>query len=316
MTRAPTRLAWLQKHPTPAACDGEFHWYPATGDRELRGGLVERLAGVTGDAVLWQLAPGQAAWAQTFAATAHDGRRYTGLALAIVDGDAPPAELLARLVPPPAAPWAGHDAPAPPAAATAVALPDPARVARALLVGGAASVGDLAHPGLPRAIAAIERCVPADVAARARRGSWLPGAGRPAPDAVAELCAAAASSPRSRSARAWQLMSELATRGRTVDDVAAELAREPAVSTAEWRRGVVDWVTTLNAWGRGRIAHDVDALADRVALRVLGSLLADRDPQRPIAEVRWHALLPAARRAELLAAVARRAATLRGLVHA
>ena len=76
-----------------------------------------------------------------------------------------------------------------------------------------------------------------------------------------------------------------------------------------------EWLATLNAWGRGKVARDVDELADRVALRVLAQLVADRDPAWAIAEARWHALLPAHRRTELLTAVARRADTLKALIH-
>jgi hypothetical protein len=103
------RHAWLQKHPTPLATRGEFHWYPAApepADRELRASFVERVRGIEPPAVLWQLEAGRVAWGQVFSAIAPtDGRRYVGLVLSIIEGDGLPADLLAMLVPPAAAPW-------------------------------------------------------------------------------------------------------------------------------------------------------------------------------------------------------------------
>jgi len=286
-----TRYAWLQKHPTPAARAGEFHWYPSGGDRELQAAFAERLPSANGG-TLWQLSGDEVAWALPFVAVAADGRRYTGLALAVADS-------LAQLAPAAGAPWT--DATVEPQPATPPVLPDLAGVARALLDGGSAAVGDPAHPGLPRALAAVERIMPAR---GARRGTWLAGTARAGADRVAELAARAVVAPDSRAARGWRLACELAGAGRSVDEV---VEASTAVSRA--------WITTLNAWGRGKIADDVDALADRVALRVLARLVADEDPGWAIAEARWHALLPADRRAELLTAVARRAGTLKALIH-
>jgi hypothetical protein len=62
--------------------------------------------GVEPPAVLWRLEPGRVAWGQVFAAVAPlDGRRYVGLVLSVVEDDRPEADLLAMLLPPPAAPW-------------------------------------------------------------------------------------------------------------------------------------------------------------------------------------------------------------------
>ncbi|HEY1554169.1 MAG TPA: hypothetical protein VGF94_05010, partial [Kofleriaceae bacterium] len=197
----------MQKHATPAASAGEFHWFPADGDRELRARLVEQLARVPGEAVLWRLEPRSAVWARAFVATApSDGRRYTGLAVAIVEGDGGPARLLDALVPSRGEPWSEAFAEPQPAAEDCM-LPDRAAVARALLGGGAAAIGELARPGLPHAIAAIERRMPAHVAARERHGAWLVETAAGAHDRVAEL---AVTSPGSRAARAWQLACELA----------------------------------------------------------------------------------------------------------
>jgi hypothetical protein len=295
-----TRYAWLQKHPTPAARAGEFHWYPAEGDRDVRASFAEHLPSATANIVMWQLAPDHVAWALPFVAIAPlDGRRYTGLALAIADR-------LGELVPPIAAPWTEATARPPPdggagSFASPPVLPDLAGVARALLDGGNAAVGDPTHAGLPRAVAAIERVMPA--AMRIRRGTWTAGDGSCKADRVAELAVAAATAPGSRAARAWQLARELVTPVRDLDAVvAACVAVEPA------------WITTLNAWGRGKLARDLDELADRVALRALARLAADRDPAWAIAEARWHALLPANRRTELLTAVARRADSLKAII--
>jgi len=372
------RHAWLQKHPSPAATRGEFHWYPPEGDRELRASFVERSRGVDAPAVLWQLAPGRVSWARVFAATApSDGRRYVGLALTTAEdeaaaaGDAAPAaELLDALEVPAAAPWSEGREPrgasavgerqhanahreaagsavgaidAQPASVSARGeLADEARrwwrsgpgapgeiaaIARALLCGEDAALADPERPELPRLVASVERWMPARVAARPRWGAWRSGTASQAPDRVAGLVAAAWSEPRSRAAQAWRLLCELAAaRGLGVDELAAELvASEPpaAALTADERAvlgGSRDFAATLHAWGRGRLDSGEGAatlparLADAVAMRVLACLMADRDPREPIAEARWHALLPAARRATLLDAVARRASSLRALV--
>jgi hypothetical protein len=55
-------------------------------------------------------------------------------------------------------------------------------------------------------------------------------------------------------------------------------------------------------------------LADAVALRVLARLVDGSDERVAVAEARWHALLPAARRQTLLDTVAHRAVSLRPLV--
>src|SRR5262245_43230299 len=147
------RHAWLQKHPSPLATGGEFHWYPEVGDRELRAGFVERVRGIEPPAVLWQLERGRAAWGQVFSATAPlDGRRYVGLVLSVVEGDLPVADLLAMIAPPPAVPWTdeldtasrGRDlAVQELAALRRCARGDVAGIARALLSGGVAKVDDL-----------------------------------------------------------------------------------------------------------------------------------------------------------------------------
>lgn len=363
------RHAWLQKHPSPAATRGEFHWYPPEGDRELRASLVERSRGIDAPAVLWQLAPGRVSWARVFAATAPiDGRRYVGLVLTTAEAEgASAAELLEALEVPAAEPW--HEASAAAHAATsrgilvgdlrggagldgaaqrsaaepAVRLGRPdaaegrsraggasgevAAIARALLGGGDGVLAAPERAELPGLVASVERWMPAAVTCKARAGAWRTGAAPLAVDRVAGLVAAAWCAPRGHAAQAWTLLCELsAAKERGVDEVAAELAaaEQPAAALTDAERAALgearDFAATLHAWGRGRLDASASAqtlpvrLADAVALRVLACLIADRDPRGPIAEARWHALLPAARRGVLLDAVARRAGTLRGLV--
>jgi hypothetical protein len=334
------RHAWLQKHPSPRAGGGEFHWYPdapAAGDRELRAGFVERVRGVEPPAVLWQLERGRVAWGQVFSATAPlDGRRYVGLVLSVVESDRPTADLLAMLAPPPAAPWTeaiaieshGRDlAVQDLARMTRAPRGDVAGVARALMSGGSANVDDPTSPELPAWIASIERVLP-ESGAKPRCGVWCTGGPRGSRDRVAELAAAAWREPAARVAKAWTLLCELAVaRGESVDRVGAALEAidAGAVLTAGERAdldGGGSVVDVLHAWGRGRFDQSPDAgtlaarLADLVALRVLARLADGNDASGAIAEARWYALLPAKRRKALLAAVAQRTASLRVLVEA
>lgn len=332
------RHAWLQKHSSPAARRGEFHWYPPDDDRELRASFVEQSRGVDAPAVLWQLAPGRVSWARVFAATApSDGRRYVGLVLTTAEADAAtPAELLEALDVPEAAPWSEASRPArtiaagPSAAAEVAAIgaaAEVAAIARALLGGGDAVLAEPERPDLPRLAASVERWMPPSISGRLRRGAWRSGAAPQAPDRVAGLLAAAWADPGSRAALAWTLLCELAAaKGCTVDALAGELAaaEQPAAALTDAERAALgearDFAGMLHAWGRGRLDGVASAatlparLAEVLALRVLACLMADRDPRGPIAEARWHALLPAARRAVLLDTVALRAASLRALV--
>jgi hypothetical protein len=344
------RHAWLQKHPSPAASGGEFHWYPREGDRELRASCVERLRGVDPPAVLWELAPGRVVWARPFAAIAPtDARRYVGLVLTIVEqGGATPADLLDKLVAPAATPWTAQAQPTHRERVASIALRgfasldlaeddaltvdaggcngDVASVARALLSGGTARVGDPAHVGLAAWIASIERWMPEPVVATVRRGVWAAGTARGDGDRVAELVAGAWRDRLSSEARAWRVLGELAeARGVTVDAIAGEVAAldDTGALTDEERavlpgpRGFVD---VLHAWGRGQLDQCPTAgtlparLADAVALRILAQLVAGDDARGAIAEARWYALLPAARRQTLLETVASRAVSLRALV--
>lgn len=329
------RYAWLQKHPSPAASHGEFHWYPAEGDRELRASLVERSRAVESPAVLWQLEPGRVSWARVFTATAPtDGRRYTGLVVATAEGaGAPPAELLAALAVPPAAPWSeagGWDAGGRRAGgetAFSAAAAEVSVIARGLLGGGDAALFDPERGDLPGLVASVERWMPPMIAARRRRGAWRGGAVPQGADRVAGLVASAWREPGGRGAQAWRLLCELAAvRAVGVDEVVAGMVASdgPAAALFDAERAALgevrDFAGVLHAWGRGRLDRTDDAvtlatrLADGVALRVLARLMADQDPGEVIAAVRWYALLPGARRAALLDAMVGRAASLRALV--
>lgn len=327
---AANRHAWLQKHPSPVAGGGEFHWYPEAGDRELRSGLVERVRGVEPPAVVWRLEPGRVAWGQVFSAVApRDGRRYVGLVLSVVEGQQPVAELLEAIAPPPPGPWVGSSSERTFGERGLVGRGGAARgdvtgVVRALLSGGNAGVEDPTSPALPAWIASVERVLPV-AAPRPRVGAWTAVA-QPVRDRVAELGAAAWTTPGSRAAVGWTLLGELAiVRGESLDEVGqaldtidASAALVPSERAAVARgAGVVD---VLHAWGRGRFDGSphrdtlVTRLAELVALRVLVRLAAGEDPADAIAEARWHALLPAARRTALLGAVAARSASLRKIV--
>jgi hypothetical protein len=331
------RHAWLQKHPSPLATRGEFHWYPEVGDRELRAGFVERVRGVEPPAVLWQLDRGRVAWGQVFSATAPlDGRRYVGLVLSTVEADRPIAEVLAMLAPPPAVAWSdgaptesrGRDlAVQELAALRRMSLGDVAGVARALIAGGSARIDDPTNPDLPHWIASIERLLP-EPGAKVRSGVWTATASSGPFDRVAELVAAAWREPASRAAKAWTLLCELAVaRGESIDVVGRALETiDAGVVLTDGERaeiaGCGSVVDVLHAWGRGRLDRSPGAdtltarLADLVALRVLARLAAGDDAAGAIAEARWYALLSSERRRALLAAVAQRTASLRAVVEA
>lgn len=395
------RHAWLQKHATPAADEGEFHWFPREGDRELRAACVDRMRGVEPPAVIWELAPGRVVWARPFAAIApDDGRRYVGLVLTIAElAGATPADLLDALTLPPAAPWidaesrferrvsAARDADTRErsastrgaignaananvrertvaaaqgpngdagarersASATQDAVSSAARerlpvmrggdaasafapdvdvaaIARVLLSGGVARVGDPASSELPAAIASLDRCMPEPIVARVRRGTWSAGTGpSPVADRAASVVVEAWRAPSSHAGRAWRLLVELANaRDEHVDEVLAGSRDAMRGALTDEERAALpsarELVDVLHAWGRGRLdqcptAGDLtERLADAVALRMLAQLVDGRDAESVLAEARWHALLPAARRTTLLETIAARAGSLRGLV--
>jgi hypothetical protein len=357
------RHAWLQKHPSPTASTGEFHWHNI--DRslgtvshlspddlgELRLALVDRLRGVAPPAALWQLAPGRVVWAQVFAATApSDGRRYCGLAVTIAEAPgATAAELLASMLVPPAAPWSGEATerevvwmPAAPAALSSTqrahrdaVLPAPAQVVRVLISGGVAAVADPARPDLPAWVASLEAWLPSTITSRPRQGEWRGGIPRvaDAADPVTAALLAAWCPPdgmtAARTRRAWAILTELAaSSGRGLDDTAERLSGDVARALSADERArlpvasgarIDDWVHAIHHWGRGRLdgADDgsrVDRLADLVIARVLDDHAAGRNERAAVDHVRWHALLPAARRRALLAAMVARAPSIAELI--
>ncbi len=327
------RHAWLQKHPSPVAAGGEFHWYPREGDREVRTQLVERLRGIEPPSVLWELAPGRIVWARSFAAIAPiDGRRYVGLVMTIAEGLANPCDLLRALDVPQAAPWTsnteiatGHalisETPGPSELAEIAPL-ELVAIARGLLSAGTHRLADPHAQELPQLVAAIERQLPELLTPKQRRGAWLADGDREETrDRVAELFAAAARSPTSDEARAWRLLCDLAETRREAPDAVVATEADP-LTTEE--RALIDpsrdLTARLHAWGRGRFDRSrtagslLDRLADAVALRVLAELEGGGDPRRPLAEARWYALLPAHRRDQLFDTLVTRASSLRSLV--
>lgn len=326
------RHAWLQKHPSPVAAGGEFHWYPREGDRELRTQIVERLRGLEPPSVLWELAPGRIVWARSFSAIAPiDGRRYVGLVMTIAEGLANPCDLLCALDVPAAAPWTsnaelatGHalisELPGPSELAE-VGPSELVALARGLLSGGTQRLAEPHAQDLPLLAAAIERQLPETLTPKQRRGAWLADGDRvETRDRVAELFVAAARAPTSAEARAWRLLCDLAETRREPPD--AVVAADPLTVEERALSERSDLTSQLHAWGRGRFDRSPtvgslpDRLADAVALRVLAELEGGGDPRQPIAEARWYALLPARRRDQLLATLVTRASSLRSLVEA
>src|SRR5262245_49404151 len=231
---------WLQKHPTPRAADGDFHWYPGAAP-EL---LAEIAAGATGALTLW-IAPGSVIAARRFHAIAPgDGRRYAGLSVAIAAAAAADtAEMLARLPVPTARAWeAGAEAPMPRAAeastrapAKGAAEPRPADMAGGLspsLVAALWRGGTCrgAIEGAPTLCAAIERWLPASVRATKRRIAIDPDDVDEVPADIADLsrwlakAAFLEDAARARAERAWRAVAALAVvEGRSLESMFAEL---------------------------------------------------------------------------------------------
>jgi hypothetical protein len=319
--RARISREWLQKHPTPRAGDGAFHWYPAAISEEARAAIADEL---DGEATVW-LAPGRVAVARRFEETAPgDGRRYRGIAAVIVEArDASVAALLGALPVPEPRPW-GDDV-----AREELTLEEPAPMrpawahdpglAAALWYGGRwpGPLDRLAGTG-----AALESWLPDEVRARPRRLTLAPTA--PAPDAAARWLAdaAAARGPAlARARRALAIVAALAAAERR--DLAAALAdvvelAESWRSAAGLRRylasagvtlapahqvdgdGDLQWARAVHLWGRGRLDAR-DALAAILARRAVADALAARAGRWRRA-LRWEALLPSARADELEAA--------------
>lgn len=288
------RHAWLQKHATPAAQDGRFHWFPESDepDAALRRWVVEQTQGLTAPAVWWELSAGQLVWAALFSATAED-RPYRGIALSVARGAAPAHELWRALTPPAPGPYQRVEAR--PAEST------PARrraLAHALLRGGTTEVPEPSAPDTPRSFAALELLL-GERAAPHRRGVLRAGEPSASADELGDLLSAVHDAPGDPCLRlTWRVLGELSrARGVSLDQVLGERCDEPAAH----------WLDRLHTWGRG---HDAAALAEAPALatalarRALAELLAGRGAGATLAAARWQALLPAAPRAALWSALA------------
>jgi hypothetical protein len=176
------RHEWLQKEATPGSPGGDFQWYPGEVDADLRAAMAGR-ADAGGQAV-WQIEPDRVAWAVSYSAVAAvDRRRYIGLALTVVEGDAPTSALLAAIDVLPAAPWRER----PIARAVPIAIAPPfapaprpvepataAAAAHALWSGGAHPIAAPTDPALPGLLSTLATWLPLEVDARPRHGVFVP----------------------------------------------------------------------------------------------------------------------------------------------
>lgn len=278
------RRAWLQKHPTPVAGAGEFHWYPAAAtpdEARLRGWVVEQVQGSGAPAVWWELLPGRVIWASVFSAISPtDARPYRGVALSVAEGAASlsAAALLARLVPAAPKPWSAQmsrgSAGAPAGGPDQAAWQHPLLLARAVLGGGLAPVEDPHDPALPARLAPLVALLPPELSRHPRRGqlrraaegtSAPPGEHAAADPLAALLVAAwqAEGAARRRARAAWTLLGELAfagerggqpdeTEGDAADDAggaeAALLALEDALAHGEEARARAVTPAELERW--------------------------------------------------------------------
>jgi hypothetical protein len=224
-------------------------------------------------------------------------------------------------------------------------LPAPISAVRALISGGVGAVDDPARPDLPAWIASLEAWLPASITTRPRQGEWRGGTPQlaAAVDPVAAVLLAAwcpaDGVAAARSRRAWAILTELAaTQGRSLDDIAAEMLPAPGALSLPYdldraltpderahtppgaEVAIAPWVHAIHHWGRGRLDDSPAAptllarLADLVISRVLADHVADGPERAAIDQVRWHALLPAVRRRELLAAIVSRAPSIGELI--
>lgn len=254
MARLSLRHAWLQKHPTPGAAAGEFHWYPEIdpasngNDGAIRRQVVEQVQGIAPPAVWWQLTPGRVLWAAVWAAVSpSDARPYRGVSLSIIEGQAGAEDLLAHLRAANPAPYSGPCASKEGSAAAPSPQPgkvtgcDGIEVARAMIDGGVVTVADPYQPAIPSMMGELARLLPAHIAHRTRTGQWRSSPavdptrrGRSqersqererVPDRVAWLLAAAWRSEDGvagrRARQAWSLLGELARHhGVEMDEIA------------------------------------------------------------------------------------------------
>lgn len=301
--RARIRREWLQKHPTPRAGDGDFHWFPAAADPALLSAIA---AGAAADLTLW-LEPGRVVCARRFTAVAPgDGRRYVGISAAISEHPgASAAALLAATPIPEPSPW--NAAPTDPID-VAISEPAPRSHGSATPALIAATWLGAASPELVpvTTVAAIETWLPDEVRARARRiVLGAPADESPAADAARWLAVAlAAHGPAlERARRAWsavlaaptpplELMTELAVLERawsTADSLRAHLDLPLPPRAITGGDGDAQWSRILHAWGRGWLApHHTARLAHLLGRRALADQLASIDRDR---STRWRRTL-------------------------
>lgn len=298
------RVEWLQKHPTPAARGGDFHWYPGAVDAGLR---AEIAAGAAGALTIW-VAPERVVVARRFAAVAPaDDRPYHGLAVVVADGP------LAAVPVPAPSPWPGE-------------LPPPAplrgELSAALVAaawhGGTAPAVDV--DGVPARLAALDPWLPAAARAARRRIVLDDVAIPPPPPAAAWLARALAlgGAARERALATWtalqSLPSSLDDTFAAVAELAAAFASAAALRDHLARAGVHvprrlhadasaadQWSLVLHGFGRGLVAASArDALAAILARRVLADHLAvEHAPRSWRRTLRCELLLPSAAAADL-----------------
>ncbi|MEM9488662.1 MAG: hypothetical protein AAGC55_05930 [Myxococcota bacterium] len=142
----------MQKHPTPTADDGAFHWHPPGLPGAIRATLSDLATRERGQtSSLWIIDSSYLAWARTFSAVAPgESRRYTGIVATIAqahgtsngtgNGSSARAwseslpEILSRLRPAPAAPHSRAADGDPASAGEAFTLTDPPGADRPLAV--------------------------------------------------------------------------------------------------------------------------------------------------------------------------------------
>lgn len=288
------RHAWLQKHATPGAQDGRFHWFPESDevDAALRRWVVEQTQGLTAPAAWWELSEGQLVWAALFSATAEE-RPYRGITLSVARGAAPAHELWRALNPPPPGPYQSEvAAPAPSSPGRQRAL------ARALLRGGTIDAPAPSALDIPALFSALEQLLGDSVPCQ-RRGALRAGEPGAQADELAEFLVAVHEAPADPGLRlAWRVLRELArAHACSLDRVLSTHSDEPATR----------WLDRLHTWGRGHDAAELaraPELAATLARRALTELLAGRGAGATLAAARWQALLPAAPRAALWSALA------------
>jgi hypothetical protein len=280
--RAVARREWLQKHATPSSSGGDFHWHPAAVAPALRAEIAEQARGCAAWA---RLGPGRVVWAVGFEAIAPaDGRRYPGLVVTVVEGDASAAALLAAVPAIAAAPWDSLGAEiveveavepeplaAPAASAVAALAPDEAGAAAAALRTGEAMACASVGVATPGALASLDAWI--DVATRARVRDVAIRIGAPAPAAAIDHYAG----------QAWRAAADDAAGARRVWRAAAGLAArdglEPAAFFDELAALAAAWhgAGELDAWlsGTGAIGD-----AERAAAAARGAALIGDDAGR------------------------------------